>query len=383
MRKKKLHRNETERRFDKRSFIVLLIGFNLGVSVVLLAQGCGKVIAAMQQETVPQIVIDHREEDQTEVAEDDLEGIRTQAEEENEKASKQLMEQLEGEGVNENIPGAVSGEPLDILKAYLENGESTSAALRKALSDEIVVASGGRYYFLPIEEELKKNSYKSENLVIDDNGVLSYQEDGETISKKGIDVSRYQGEIDWERVRADGVEFAFIRAGIRGYGTGKLVPEEGFAENLVEAVDAGVDVGVYFFSQAVTEEEAVEEADLVIDSLSGNGIPYPVVYDLEKVKSADGRMNKMTKEEMTKVCIAFCERIREAGYTPMIYGNLETFCLMLDMKQLEEYPKWFAFYQSEFYFPYDYQIWQYSDKGRVDGIEGDVDMNILIDKTGW
>ena len=156
MKKKKLHRNETERRFDKRSFIVLLIGFNLGVSVVLLAQGCGKVIAAMQQETVPQIVIDHREEDQTEVAEDDLEGIRTQAEEENEKASKQLMEQLEGEGVNENIPGAVSGEPLDILKAYLENGESTSAALRKALSDEIVVASGGRYYFLPIEEELKK-----------------------------------------------------------------------------------------------------------------------------------------------------------------------------------------------------------------------------------
>lgn len=375
MARRKIHRNESERRFDKRALKGLLIGFNLGVGVTLFAQAFGNAVAAMQQDTVPQIIIDHDSHSQDTVAEDDLEGIRMQAEEENEKASEELLNQLDESG---DIPGEASGEPLDILKAYLENGESTSVALRKALSDELVVASGGRYYFLPIDTELKKNSYNSENLVIDDKGELSYQEDGQTVSKKGIDVSRYQGDIDWERVRADGVEFAFIRAGIRGYGTGKLVPEEGFADNLVEAVNAGVDVGAYFFSQAVNEAEAVEEADLVINALSGNGIPYPVVYDLEKVKSPDGRMNGMSKEEMTKVCIAFCERIKEAGYTPMIYGNLETFCLMLDMKQLEDYPKWFAFYQEEFYFPYDYQIWQYSDKGRVDGITGDVDMNILL-----
>lgn len=379
MEEKEIHRKSHSRRFKRKILFIFFAGMVFGIVVTFGAFRFYRTISAMQKEILPQIVVEKTEESigETSIAEDDLEGIRMQAEEENARAAEEFAE-TEEEGSDISAPEELSGSPMDILKSCLQNGDSTSVALRKAISDEIVVASGGRYYFLPIDETLKKHNYSNDNLVLDEGGVLSYQKDGQTVSKKGIDVSRYQGEIDWERVRADGVEFAFIRAGIRGYGTGKLVPEEGFAENLVKAVEAGVDVGAYFFSQAVTEEEAVEEADLVIEALSGNGLPYPVVYDLERVKSADGRMNGMSKEEMTAVCLAFCNRIKDAGYTPMIYGNLETFCLMLDMTKLEEYPKWLAYYQDEFYFPYDFQIWQYSEKGRVDGIKGDVDMNLLL-----
>lgn len=362
-----IHRGGRDRRFKKKILIIFFAGLFLGAAGTLAAGAFCRTITAVQDEITPQIVVEDETEEvkePAEIAEDDLEEIRRLAEEENQES--ETAEEL-------------TGDPLDILKGCLENGDATSVALRKAIKDEIVVASGGRYYFLPIDESLKKHDYAAENLVMEEDGTVSYHKDGQQVSKKGIDVSRYQGEIDWERVRADGVEFAFIRAGIRGYGTGKLVPEEGFAGNLAAAVNAGVEVGAYFFSQAVTEEEAVEEADLVIDALSGNGLSYPVVYDLEKVKSADGRMNGMSREEMTKVCLAFLNRISEAGYTPMIYGNLETFCLMLDMKQLEAYPKWLAYYnKEEIYFPYEFEIWQYSEKGRVDGINGDVDLNIQM-----
>jgi GH25 family lysozyme M1 (1,4-beta-N-acetylmuramidase) len=154
--------------------------------------------------------------------------------------------------------------------------------------------------------------------------------------------------------------------------------DENFKDNIEGALDNDIEVGVYFFTQALTEEEAEEEADFVIDMLEAYDVTYPVVLDLEEITSANARTQDLTQEEYTRNCIAFCKKIKAAGYTPMIYGNLKTFLIMLDMDQLEEYDKWFAYYNTPVYFPYEFAIWQYSSKGSVNGIKGDVDLNICM-----
>ena len=123
-------------------------------------------------------------------------------------------------------------------------------------------------------------------------------------------------------------------------------------------------------------EEAQEEAAFVIENLAEYDVPYPVVFDVEMITGQDGRANNLTMQERTDITIAFCEAVKAAGYTPMIYGNVKCFTKMLDMTKLEQYEKWYAFYDKYMYFPYEVSMWQYSEKGTVDGIEGTVDMNI-------
>ena len=133
---------------------------------------------------------------------------------------------------------------------------------------------------------------------------------------------------------------------------------------------------MYFFTQATSVEEAEEEAKYVLDQIEPYDVTYPVVIDIEAVANENARTADLTPEERTQYCIAFCDMIRKAGYTPMIYGNIKTFMLMLDIQQLEDYEKWYAYYDDQIYYPYAFSIWQYSDSGSVDGIKGKVDMNI-------
>lgn len=271
----------------------------------------------------------------------------------------------------------VSAEILSEIQQALEEGTSVVETLRPLYTDDILVVSNGQFHFVPIRDDLKQHTLLQENLQVLENGELQYLENGEVVSHKGIDVSRYQGKIDWEKVAADGVEYAIIRVGVRGYGTeGKLLLDEKFEENVKGAIEAGIDVGVYFFTQAITEEESLEEANLVLEAVAGYDITYPIVYDVEKTGASDGRMNQLTVEERTRMAHVFIDRIKEAGYTPMIYANMEMWSVLLDMSEFEDVEKWFAYYGTELYFPYEYAIWQYSDTGRVDGIQGDVDMNI-------
>ena len=253
---------------------------------------------------------------------------------------------------------------LDQLKERMTSGEGTTDMLR---------------YFFPILEELAKNTYDPEAFMADGDGVMHYYEDGERVSHKGIDVSRYQEKIDWEKVASDEVEYAFIRLGIRGYTEGEIIEDETFEDNIEGALKNDIDVGIYFFTQALSEEEAEEEAEFVIASIEPYQVKYPVVLDVEAVTSTKARGNDLTREERTKYCIAFCEKIKEAGYTPMIYGNLKTFTLLLNIEELEDYEKWFAYYDESYYFPYDFKIWQYTNKGKVAGIKGDVDLNISFE----
>ncbi len=273
-------------------------------------------------------------------------------------------------------------EILGEIRTRMENGEGTAPVLRSLYKDELVVAADGRYYFFPIVDTLKHHSYQAEQFQMNEEGILEYWADGQVASKKGIDVSRYQEEINWRKVAGDGVDYAFIRLGIRGATEGKLVLDTTYEDNMDGALDNGIDVGVYFFTQALNKEEAVEEAEFVLEHLGGYDVTYPIVLDVEEVTTKNPRTENLTKQERTEACIAFCERIKEAGYTPMIYGNLKTFLLMLDMEQLEEYEKWFAFYQTPLYFPYEFSVWQYTSTGSVNGIKGDVDMNVSMKDWG-
>lgn len=273
---------------------------------------------------------------------------------------------------------AASDDFLTQMRARMESGDSTVSMLRDFYPDNIVLYEKGKYIFKDILDTVKHNELSAENIRADEEtGEITYVNGEEVVSRKGIDVSKFQGEIDWKSVKEDGVEYAFLRLGIRGYTTGEIVIDETFEDNVKGALGQDIGVGVYFFTQAVTEEEVLEEADFVIETLQPYAINYPVVIDVEDVDSQNARTNDLTAEERTKLVIAFCERIKEAGYTPMIYGNLKTFMLMLDITQLEAYEKWYAFYSTDkFYYPYDFSVWQYSDSGKVKGIEEEVDMNI-------
>ncbi len=262
------------------------------------------------------------------------------------------------------------------LKGGLLDGVTVVELLRELYPDDIVVAAGGKYHFVPVNRELKMNSLDPINLNVLDNGEFQYLTDGKVTSYKGIDVSSHQGVIDWNLVAQDGVEFAFIRVGFRGYGSeGKLVVDEMFHTNIQQAKEAGVKVGVYMFSQATTEAELDEEVQLVLDNIASYQLDCPVVYDVEMI-SGNGRMNNLTPEERTNLTLRFCEKIAQAGYRPMIYHNTEMAAIRIDYAALEAYDKWYAAYNRRMFFPYEFKVWQYSDKGSVQGIKTNVDMNI-------
>lgn len=271
---------------------------------------------------------------------------------------------------------AASAEVLENIRGGLDAGDSVLETLRPLYPDDLIVYSGGKYNFVPINRNLKLHSYDKANLNILESGEYQYLQEGEVVSYKGIDVSRHQGTIDWNLVAQDGVEFAFIRVGYRGYGSGKMMEDEFFEENIKGALQAGIKVGVYFYSQAVSREEVLEEAQFVLDKIAPYKIECPVVFDVERVSEGEGRMNAISMEDRTAFTALFCQTVENAGYRPMIYHNTEMGVMMLGLSDLEAYDKWFAAYSDLFYYPYDYKVWQYSQSGRVQGIQGDVDLNI-------
>ncbi len=267
-------------------------------------------------------------------------------------------------------------EMKEIIRDYMENNKGTLEMLRELFPEDIVVYHTNRYMFIPVIEDLEKNDIDNEKIEKLDDGEIVYVENGEIVSHKGIDISKYQGDIDWKKVADSGVEFAMIRVAYRGYGTGEIVEDEKAKDNILGALDAGIKVGVYFFSQAITKEEAIEEANFTIDIIKKYNITYPVVFDTETTLSNTERAKDLTVDERTQIAIAFCEQIKKEGYTPVIYANLKWFAMSLDMSKLEDYEKWFAGYNDELYFPYKISMWQYAESGKIDGITGTVDMNI-------
>ena len=197
------------------------------------------------------------------------------------------------------------------------------------------------------------------------------------LTRRGVDVSSYQEDIDWERVRDAGFDFALIRIGYRGYSVGNIFPDERARENLAEAKAAGFDVGVYFYSQAISPEEAREEAQWCLDFLAGESLQLPVVYDWEYV-SPSARTGGMDRETLTECAKTFCGIIENGGYQPMIYFNKHVSQDLLDLEALAEYPFWLAQYKNQMDYPHQVDFWQYTESGSVPGIEGDVDIDLMF-----
>lgn len=224
-----------------------------------------------------------------------------------------------------------------------------------------------------------KNTYSFENFsLVDDR--LQYDSDEYTY-ETGIDVSVHQKEIDFEKVKNDGISFVYIRVGYRGYSTGELHEDAYFQTNIKNAINAGLKVGVYFFSQAINEAEAIEEAQFVLKCVKDYKLALPIAYDMEYVTGED-RIKDLTYEELTSCAKAFSDTIRSAGYDSTIYESSSWLINSIDMTVLQDHNYfWVASYHTG-KMPYNYvfNIWQYTPYGKVDGISTDVDMNIMLKK---
>lgn len=263
----------------------------------------------------------------------------------------------------------------EIMNQLAVENPSVADTLRWLYSDSVLYQDEGGYHFIPLSDTIERNTLERGNFSVSENGEISYTSQNGTSARKGIDVSQHQGDIDWEQVAASGVEFAIIRAGIRGYESGALVTDTYFERNMESAAANGIDIGVYFFTQAITVEEAQEEARYVLELVTPYDISYPIVIDVEN-PSSSARANTLTQAQRTEIVSAFCDTITEAGYTPMIYGNTYSLFGMLDIEQINHYQIWHAFYNDYVYYPYQIQMWQYTSKARIPGIEGDVDLNL-------
>ena len=228
--------------------------------------------------------------------------------------------------------------------------------------------------------DVPDNKYDMNAFKTGGDGFLEYKD-----AALGIAVSEFQGNIDWYAVKAAGVEFAIIRLGYRGMTQGVLNLDQNFAENLAGASDAGLQLGVYFFSQAVTAKEGEAEAKFVLEQLEGKKLDYPVVFDWEDpVPSEDLpaetlRALNCPGETVTAAAKSFCETIKEGGYTPCVYFNKHQAYYFYDLDVLKDYEFWYAEYNPRPAVCYHFRTWQYSDQGTVPGIETTVDMNLCFE----
>ena len=196
-------------------------------------------------------------------------------------------------------------------------------------------------------------------------------------SYPGVDVSAYQGDIDWKQVKDSGIDFAIIRLGYRGYESGKLVEDAYARKNLAGAAEAGLKVGAYFFSQALNIQEVDEELEFMLEILGEQYLAMPLVLDWE-IPTSNARSAKMDKETLTSLQLHFCKKVSDLGYQPMIYFNWHQSDHLYDLHAMEDYPFWLALYQDRMTYPWDIEMWQYTSSGRVPGIPAQVDINVYM-----
>lgn len=224
------------------------------------------------------------------------------------------------------------------------------------------------------------NPYNVDNFKIMDGFMAYVDDDGNKISHLGVDLSYHNKSVDFDALAASGIEFVMLRCGYRGYTEGGLVKDEKFDEYAAEANRVGLKLGVYFFTQAVTMEEAHDEAEFVIDLIKDYDISYPVAIDTEHVPDSGARTNEneISDELRTQMIIEFCKTVSEEGYYPMIYASENWMRRNMDLSKLTEYDFWVPQYLDENDFLFDFTIWQYTEAGYAPGIDGEVDLDISM-----
>ena len=239
-----------------------------------------------------------------------------------------------------------------------------------AVTDE----KGTKKYYEVIES-LPKNDYDFENCLLNENGKLSYK-DNKREAIRGVDLSKYNGTVDFAKLKEAGVGFAMLRLGSRGYGTGKIALDEKFVEYAQNAQLAGIQIGAYFYSQAINEAEAIEEANYIVGAVSGFNVKYPIAIDIEKVSGDEARTDKLTSKERTSIVKSFCDAVKGYGYKPVIYADKNMLVAGLELEELADYDVWLSDDHTPTDYPYRFSMWQYDKKGVIDGITGDIDLDL-------
>ena len=267
------------------------------------------------------------------------------------------------------------------------NSSSSSSQTATAATDTTVKTTGNKIHIndstlgeiwiteldgVPVNK-LDNNGFTA------DSRLKYYSENGKSASTEGIDVSAYSGDIDWKKVKDSGIDFAMIRVGGRGYGeSGEMYTDERALEYINGAKAEGIKVGAYFFSQAINTEEAIEEADYVKSVLGDIKLDYPVAYDWEIIKDDDARTDNVSASQATECARAFCDRVKELGYTPILYSPSRELYFKYDLSRLADIDIWYCEYANVPTFYYEFSMWQYSATGTIDGIEGAVDLNVCF-----
>ncbi len=238
----------------------------------------------------------------------------------------------------------------------------------------------GEKHTMQVDNGAPKNVFKKECWKMSGEKML-YEGDERFSVRHGLDISRHDGDVDWNLVKKAGFEFVILRIAYRRYQAGTLHEDENFSRNFEGARKAGLDVGVYIFSQAIDEDEAKEEADFVLKILDGKKLQLPVVFDPENILDDDARTDNISGAQFTKNADIFCAAIRAAGYKPMIYANLMWEAFQFDMAHFAKMPFWYADYEPFPQTPYDFEFWQYTAKGTVPGCPNakktDLDIQII------
>lgn len=274
----------------------------------------------------------------------------------------------------------VSGSSLEEKEKALKEQEEGPDLSEGGTKTKVTLPDGTEQWVM-INAYIPKHSYDFVGLVYQE-PVMKYYDKGNAISHLGVNLNRNSGDVNFEKLKSAGVEFVMIRFGARGYQNGQISIDDKYATYVQEAREAGLEVGLTFYSQAVTQEEAVEEANTVLGSISANSISYPIVFDMELVSNDTARIDTLSKMTLTNIADAFCKTIKDAGYSPIIYGNKYWLLRKIDLTKLSSYDIWLSQEEDVPDYPYKFSMWEYTREGQIDGISGDASLSIsFIDYT--
>lgn len=246
----------------------------------------------------------------------------------------------------------------------------------------LVTYQDGSTEWVEINDKLAANSYDTAKFVYQ-NPQMKYYVNGKQASWFGVDISSKQGIVDFEKLKKAGVDFVMIKVGGRGYSSGNIVLDSSYKDYMNGAKNAGLGIGVYFYSQAVDKDEVCEEAETLLELIKDYPVKYPVVFDMESVEGDMARTDALDVSTRTELARIFLKTIKAEGYTPMLYGDKEWLVTKLDLEKLQDYDVWLSQEADTPDYPYEYTMWQYNKSGTVSGISGTAGLNIsLVNYSG-
>lgn len=243
----------------------------------------------------------------------------------------------------------------------------------------LVTNPDGTDEWVLISPYLNKSTYDFTKME-DKAGLKRYMENGKKISYVGTDISKQTGTVNFTSLKAAGVDYVMIRLGGRGYSSGQITLDENFKENIEGAIAEGLDVGIYFYSQAINQEEAIAEVNFIVQNLEPYRahVKYPIAFDMEFVANDEARIDGLSREDRTTIATFFLDGVKAAGYVPMIYGDKEWLIKEVDLAKLQNYDVWLTQEEEVPDYPYQYAMWQYTTKGVLNGIKGEANLNICF-----